>query len=107
VELLAALVFVFGEPAWRQRSTELGLCSAADVGEQESLVVAAGLCERGRQALPSEHPCEHFVGDHLGVNQYTVAVEDHEILHGGGALYRPPGRTGTASDCDRGQLARA
>ena len=28
--------------------------------------------------LSGEHPGEHFVGDHLGVNEHAVAVEDDQ-----------------------------
>jgi len=74
-------MLVFGQPARRQRSAELRLSSADDVGEQEPLIVAAGLSKRGRQALPREHPGKRLVGDRLGVNEYAVTVEDHELLH--------------------------
>jgi hypothetical protein len=70
----------------------------ADICEQETLAGAAGLAERGRQALLGEHPGEHFVGYHLRVNEHAVAFEDHEIVHGGRALYSLPKESLNASD---------
>lgn len=88
-ERRGALVLVVDKPLERQRPAKLHLDLFADVGEQEPLIVAAGLAERRRQALAREHSGEHVVGDRLGVDEHPVAVEDHQLVHRSRSTLRP------------------
>jgi hypothetical protein len=103
---LGSVALVSLKPIVGQLAPELRLGAAADVGEQEPLIVAASLGERGRQALAREYPGEHFVGDRLGVNEHAVAVEDHKLVHRRPGTLQPAlAAPRTASDCDLGSGA--
>lgn len=76
---LGSLVLVSLEPILRQLTAEPALRYCDDVFKEESLVVASGLRQRGRQALCPQRAREHFVGDHLAVDEHAVAVEDDRL----------------------------
>ncbi|MGA2164317.1 MAG: hypothetical protein ABSH36_07595 [Solirubrobacteraceae bacterium] len=50
-----------------------------DIGQQQALVVASGLCQRGRQTLGGQCAGEHVIGDRLTVDEDAVAVEDDQL----------------------------